>query len=78
MSEIKSEAYNLVIDKDRARVLKIMMTATVLNLPVIQHAHPDFPYEAMKEMYTEIAKKTHELGFCEDPNCSQYKKHDRL
>lgn len=71
MTEKKSLAYILVIDKDRTDVLTVMASSTMKQLPQILKAHPDFPVKALSNLLKELGVKTHERGWCLDPDCKQ-------
>ena len=70
----KSIAYNLIIDEKRADILTLMLGAFSALIAV----KPELFYdkdkrEAMLIFIKGIADKTHDAGWCKDPNCDREK-----
>jgi hypothetical protein len=78
----KAEVFTLVMDKDRQMVFNLLaggymqitteegeLAANVLTRSLIEFNLE----EAFEGMLAEVAEKTHELGWCEDPDCLDHK-----
>jgi len=69
----KSIAFNIVFDKERSRVLHVMMAATTNQLLIIKRGCPDLDFEAMIELFKEISIKIHKNDWCPDPRGCHHK-----
>ncbi len=75
---VKSKHYVLVMDEDRDKLLSIWMQC-ILEFPdtakyfaAFVHAHG--LVDAQKELMKEFNEKNHEMGWCQDPDCTFNKK----
>ncbi len=65
--------YVLVIDNDRDHILNICLQAALVP-EVAKYIHKHKLAKAMDSLLDDLTVKSHELGFCEDPDCT-YEKH---
>jgi len=70
----KPETFTLTIGKERSRVLSVMMTATMKQMPHILQAHPDFELEAMRVLFIEVSNQIHERDWCCDKHACKNKR----
>jgi len=71
MSEIKSETYVLVMDRDRDRAMNALLNA--LTDEQVFELEQYFSERSIDfaGFVAEVSKKSHDLGWCEDPNCKK-------
>jgi len=79
MSEKSTAVFNLVIDKDRNKVLNLVIGgyqqmdggkyADILMRSLVAEGVA----EVFLELLDELGEKVHDLGWCEDPDCQHYK-----
>lgn len=67
----KQISYNLVIDKDRDKMLSSMFAFCIMihGDDFVQFMKAQGTAFTFQDFIKEKADKNHELGFCEDPNC---------
>lgn len=76
--EDKKVAFNMVIDRSRAKILVALVNIAYHN-PIIfaklqlslQENNIDFD----RDFFDELNEKCHECGFCEDPDCTYEEEH---
>ncbi len=66
----QSPHFVMVFDKEREHMLNLVFQAAKVDstlIPSLEHHHLG---EVLVDFLKEISKKTHEAGFCDDPNCT--------
>ena len=70
-NKVKSQHYNLVIDRDRDMLLTMLfnLVAKYPNEPFLKKLKELHLEEALKEFVVDATDKQHNLKWCLDPNC---------
>lgn len=68
---VKSDHFVMVFDKDKYKVLNILV-GLAMHDPVllVKSAETNnVPHDVVGDFIGEMSDKSHELGWCEDPEC---------
>ena len=71
-SENKKVAFNMVIDRNRAIIINVLLNAASLDHNIkqgVNQALASHNIDMDRDFLEEFQQKYHECGFCTDPNC---------